>query len=194
MMKRIMKTGVTAVALAASALLATPANAQLGTRADLSVSAAELRGGAGDFRRSRTNFRNEGHRVRGHGQFGKGHQKVYLNEYGQTPQEVKYLIDQAIYECDCQLKLDAAKYGYADASFRRTPHVEQIGPRGFAIKGRAKLFDGYDYSRQRYDCVVRKGKVKRSSEVYPVRNAKHQKRRRGYGYNTGWSFSFGNVW
>ncbi len=194
MMKRIMKIGVTAVALAASALLATPATAQPGNRADLGVSAAELRGGAGDFRRGR------GDRTvfRGRRQNDKGrniHHQVFLNEYGQTPKEVRYLIKDAIYACSCQLEIDARKYGYKDAGFRRTPHVEQIGPRRFIVKGRAKLFDGYDYSRQPYDCVVRKGKIRRASALYPVRQAKHFNPRRNRGFGFGhWQRTFGGGW
>lgn len=204
-----MKTGVTAVALAASALLATPANAQTGNRVDRSVSAAELRGGADITRRNfsnrdafttrrrgdRNNFRGSGNR--GH---DNGHQKanysVYLNEYGQSPDEVKYLVDEAIYACSCQLEIDAHKYGYKEGSFRRAPHVEQIGPKKFVVKGGAKLFDGYDYSRQSYDCLVRRGRITRATDIHPVSYTSHHSRRngfrRGYGSRLGWNISFGN--
>lgn len=204
MINRVMKTGVTAVALAASALLATPANAQERSFNDRGVSAADLRGGDLTLRRDRgdrvqfrerrggrDNFR--GNRGRGHNdgfRRGRNH-KVHLNEYGQTPREVQYLVKDAIYTCSCQLEIDAHKYGYKDAGFRRTPYVEQVGRNKFVVKGRAKLFDGYDYSRQSYDCLVRKGKIKRATDIYPVRYNNNHNRRNGFG---GVSFSFGSNW
>jgi len=205
MINRIMKTGVVAVALAASTLLAAPATAQDGFRSNRAVSEAQLRGGLNerfqndrgrraDLRQNRRNdFGNRRHarhhNVRGH--------DVWRNDYGQTREEVKYLADKAIYACACQLEIDAYKYGYKEGAFRRTPHYEQIGPNRFIVKGTAKLFDGYDYSRQGYDCVVKRGKIKRASNLYPVKfddHGRHNRRDRFNSFNSGFSFSFGNIW
>ena len=220
-----MKTGVAAVALAASALLAnTPAMAQEGPQFDRAVPGLQGRTGSdltlrgGEFelnRQNRNNFRGDRSRRdrsrsdrRRRGDRGRqnwdnshnaGHKKVYLNDYGQTAQQVKYLADKAIYACACQLEIDAHKYGYKDGSFRATPYYEQIGPNKFIVKGTAKLYDGYDYSRQSYDCQVKHGKIKRAANLYPVSyngNGGHSRRSRrnnGFGF-TGFSFSFGNQW
>ena len=183
-----MKTGVVAVALAASTLLAAPASAQDGRRGDRGFTSAEFRGGPVNVRGDR-GFRGNARHVNGRRGYGPG-----LNEYGQTPREVQYLIDKAIYECSCQLEVDARKYGFRDGEFRR-PRVEQIGPSGFRVVGRAKLFDGYDYTRQPYDCVVRRGQVRRASNLYPVRyRSFHSTRNRGAYNNSGFSISFGSRW
>ena len=180
MINRIMKTGVVAVALAASALLATPASAQQGVRGDRAVSDLQLRGGPDRaFRGNRIDH-------------NRGHGKVFLNEYGQTKQEVRYLADKAIYACACQLEIDAYKYGFKEATFRGTPHFEQIGKNRFVVKGSAKLYDGYDVSRQSYDCVVRRGDVRQASGLHPVAY-----RGKGFGKRPGFgriSVSFGNFW
>jgi hypothetical protein len=120
---------------------------------------------------------------------------VHLNAYGQTRQEVKYLADKAIYACACQLEIDGYKYGFKDATFRSTPYYEQVGPNKFIVKGTAKLYDGYDYSRQGYDCVVKRGSIRRASNLYPVsyRGKGYNNRRNGFGVS-GISFSFGNIW
>ncbi|MEM6411940.1 MAG: hypothetical protein AAF683_10445 [Pseudomonadota bacterium] len=149
MMNRIMKTGVAAVAFAASALLATPAVAQsvsFDQRAFSSVGVQTV------------NYRGRGHRVS-------------LNRFGQTPDEVRYLADRAIYECDCQLQADANYIGYRGAELRRVRY-DQVGPNRFVVYGRAKLFDGYDYRRQPYECVVRRGRIRRSSDLYPIQSAR----------------------
>ncbi|MEL7451949.1 MAG: hypothetical protein AAGJ50_01055, partial [Pseudomonadota bacterium] len=79
MMKRIMKTGVMAVALAASALLASPAVAEAQSRGSTS---AELRGGV-EFNRGLT-LRNRGGNFR-RINHGGGFHGPKLNAYGQTP-------------------------------------------------------------------------------------------------------------
>lgn len=196
-----MKTGATAVALAASALLITPATAQERGRLDRSASTAELRGGAGEFRQTRRGDRSERRadnfrsNRRGDRPHNRRVRNQRFNQYGQTRREVRHLIDQAIYECSCQLEVDAHRYGYQDGGFRRTPHVEQVGKRRFIVSGRAKLFDGYDYSRQRYECVVRRGKIRRATNLHPVRDTGRHDRRNGFrnGYG-GVTFSFGNSW
>ncbi|MEM9670046.1 MAG: hypothetical protein AAF950_14080 [Pseudomonadota bacterium] len=181
MMKRIMKTGVVAVALAASALLAAPANAQVNSFNRGGVSAAELRGGpgfAGDFRRS-------GHVTQA--KFGKA---IHVNAFGQTPQEVQYLIDDAIYQCDCQLQLDASYQGFRAAELRR-PRVEQIGKQKFVVYSKARLLDGRKVDRQPYECKVARGSIRASTDLYPARFAGfrgHNFRNRGItlSFNTGY--------
>ena len=203
-----MKTGVTAVALAASALLiTTPANAQEGVRVDRSVPGLQLRSGADVTLRGgnaqtvslvRNDSRRRGDRSRNdRRRDDRGRRNVRLNDYGQTRQEVQHLADRAIYACACQLEIDAHKYGFEDGAFRSTPHYEQVGPNKFVVKGTAKLFDGYDYSRQSYDCVVRRGSIRNASNLYPVKyrdRGQHNRRDRfnnSFGSN-GFSFSFGN--
>ncbi|MEM7663144.1 MAG: hypothetical protein AAF292_12930 [Pseudomonadota bacterium] len=165
MMNRIMKTGVAAVALAASALLATPAVAQSASF------------GQNGF--SSVGFQTV--KYRGHG--------YHLNRFGQTPEEVKYLADKAIYECDCQLQVNANYVGYKGAELRRIRY-DQVGPNKFIVYGRAKLFDGYDYRRQPYECVVRRGRIRSASNLYPVRHASFHKdgySRRGFSFSySGW--------
>ncbi|MEL7480357.1 MAG: hypothetical protein AAGJ29_02240 [Pseudomonadota bacterium] len=162
MMKRIMKPAVAAVALAASALFAAPATAEKVSVNSYGVQSIDLRGERFD---ASPRLIQADHRGRGRGHARRG---VPLNEFGQTPREAQYLIDQALYECECQLKIDARRLGYVDAQFRRVPYVEQIGPRGFVIKARTVLFDGYSRSRQPYECVVRRGSVRRATDIYPA--------------------------
>ena len=189
-----MKTGVAAVALAASALLATaPAHAQSGDRFRQDRSTSDLRGGpAQGFRDFGRNDRRD---VRVN-HAGRGHGKVPLNRFGQTPKEAKYLAAEAIEACVCQLEIDAYKYGFKDAGFHGTPYLEQISRNRFIVKGSAKLYDGYDYSKQSYECVVRKGKIKDASRLYPAAVRKSHDRGRGgrFGQAFGVSFSFGQAW
>lgn len=201
-----MKIGVAAVALAASALLATtPANAQQGIRVDPSATGFQLQGrsdltlrGANlvNVREDRNNFRGDRGRRGHHDNRYRRYHDVHRNGYGQTVQEVKYLADKAIYACACQLDIDARRYGFKDGNFHDTPYYEQVGPNKFVVKGGAKLFDGYDYSRQSYECVVKDGYIRNTSNLYPVRyrdNGHHNRRDRYRGYG-GVSFSFGNIW
>jgi len=208
MINRIMKTGVAAVALAASALLASPANAQ-GARADRSFAGQELRGGqdfnrndarndrnhARNNRNNARNNRNQNNFVNRGNSFGRNNvrrPRVQLNAYGQTAREVKFLADKAIYACSCQLEVDAHRYGFQDGGFNGTPYYEQVGPNRFVVKGTATLFDGYDYSRQSYDCVTKGGGVKKASNLHPVvYNDRGRNRRTGIGRV---SFTFGNAW
>ena len=175
MINRIMKIGVAAVALAASALLAPTATAQNGARFDRGVSANQLSGGAVTFRDRnvrRTTTRRHSPR---------------LNAFGQTLREYNFLAEEAAYACTRQLKLDGHKYGFEDAGFRSTPHIEQVGKRRFVIKGTAKLFDGYNYSAQHYECGVQAGSIRRATNLTPARFAS---RRRGNGI-VRLGFSFG---
>lgn len=210
MINRVMKTGVAAVALAASALLANlPANAQERVRIDRSVSGLQLRGGSDvtlrggqgfglNEVRGRQNFRGE-RGSRGRANRNRRNDKrrnVNLNGYGQTRQEVKILADKAIYACACQLEVDAYKYGFEDGVFRSTPHYEQIGPNKFIVKGTAKLYDGYDYTAQNYDCQVKRGGIKHASNLYPAnhrRQSRRNRRNNNFGFR-GLTFSFGNQW
>lgn len=187
MINRIMKTGVAAVALAASALLATsPAYAQSGDRFRQDRSFNDLRGGPdAGFR----DFRSD-HNVRGRG-------KARLNKFGQTPKEVKYLTAQALEACICQLEIDAYKYGFEDAGFHSTPYLEQVGHNAFIVKGGAKLYDGYNVSKQSYECAVRRGKIVNASGLFPSRNAKGFRKGRSNRFRGGFSgisFSFGQRW
>lgn len=193
MLNRIVKTGVAAVALAASALLIpAPAIAQTGVQGARSVSGLQgfqnrgrddvsLRGGA--FREA--NFR-------GNRRVNTRH-NARFNAFGQTRREVRFLADKATYACARQLEIDAQKYGYKDGGFRSTPHIEQIGANRFIVKGAAKLFDGRNYSAQNYDCVVRRGNIRQASNLHPVRfNDRGRRSRRNNGFN-GFGFSFGNI-
>lgn len=181
MINRIMKTGVVAVALAASTLLAAPASAQDGRRGDRGFNTSvDLRGGPVNVRRNQRGVAR--------------HHNASLNQFGQTPREVQYLIDKAIYECSCQLDLEARRSGYKGSDLNR-PRVEQIGPAGFKVTGNAKLFDGYDYSRQRYDCVVRRGSVRRATDIQNIGyRSFHSTRNRNAYNNSGFSISFGSRW
>lgn len=109
-----------------------------------------------------------------------GNQGFYnVNQYQQSPRQVKRLKLRAIDACICQLDYDAAAYGYRDA--RAVDYVaEQIGPRRFKVYTKAKLFDGYNYNVTNFDCVVRRGEVVRSTPIQPIAY-KFQQNRRGFG-------------
>ena len=193
MINRIMRTGVAAAALAASALLAPMAMAQTGQRLDRSVSADQLRGGP-SIRRDRgdrTQFR--GDRRDRRDRRDRGHHGPKLNAFGQTYQEAKYLADEAAYACTCQLEIDGSRYGFEGAGFRGTPYIEQVGKRRFIVKGNAKLYDGYNYSAQHYECSVRHGTIRGAKRLTPANYASFRDRRsrRSFG---GFGFSFGSGW
>ena len=193
MINRIMKTGVVAVALAASALLATSsAHAQRGSGFGQDRPSGDLRGGPD------SGFADFGNRRAGPAHV-ESHGKLLLNEFGQTPEEVDYLAAEALEVCACQLELDAIRYGFKDARFGGTPYLEQVGRNRFVVKGQARLFDGYDRSHQSYDCVVRRGKISDASRLHPATfNRKFDERRRNRFDRrrgiSGISFSFGQIW
>lgn len=191
MINNVMKIGVAAVALAASALLTPTATAQNGVRFDRSVSSDQLRGGPSNIRdgndfQGRRDIRNN-HNDRSN---RRGSQ---FNAYGQTQREVKYLADEALYACACQLELDGHKYGFDDAGFRGTPYIEQVGKSRFIVKGTAKLYDGYSYTAQNYECGVRSGHIRNASRLTPANYASYRNRRRGNSIG-GFGFSFRNAW
>ncbi len=179
MMKRIMKPGVAAVALAASALLAAPASAEKVTYNAFGVEALDLRVGGDIVHRVDNRGRGRGH---GHG--------PALNRFGQTPYEAQRLAEKAIYECSCQLELDAGYLGYRHAAFRHAPYVEQIGPYGFIVKADAVLHAGRRSTSQPYECVVRQGQIARASDLYPVSYGHGRYQRDGYSQG-GLTISFG---
>lgn len=197
MINLILKSGGLAVALAASALLSPPSMAQENFRADRVDSNIGLNGNtSGSFVRHQTVRSHFGaHRINVVGNRGNAHkrQKVQLNAYGQTMQEVKFLADKAINACACQLDIDAHRYGFKGGSFHLTPYYEQTGPNRFIVKGTAKLFDGYDYSRQSYDCVVRQGAIKQVSNLHAATHRGRIQRHRGKDYSA-LKITFGNLW
>ena len=190
-----MTTGVAAAALAASALLAPTATAQIGQSIERAVAADQLRGGPsilrdrGDFERRR----DRGDRRDRRDRRDRGHHGPQLNAFGQTYEEARYLADEAAYACACQLELDGQRYGYQDAGFRGTPYIEQVGKRRFIIKGTAKLDDGYNYTAQHYECNVRRGTIRGATRLSPAQYASRRNWRRGRSFG-GFSFSFGNGW
>ena len=200
-----MKTGVAAAALAASALLAPTATAQIGDSIERAVAADQLRGGPSesrnrnDFRdrsdrRDRANRRDrQDRRDQRRDRRDRAFHGPQLNAFGQTYREARNLADEAAYACACQLELDGHRYGYQDAGFRGTPYIEQVGKRRFIIKGTVKLYDGYNYSAQHYECNVRRGDIRGATRLSPAQYASRRNRRRGRSLG-GFSFSFGNGW
>lgn len=193
MINRIMKTGVAAAALAASALLAPTATAQTGQQLDRSVSADQLRGGPSILRDRGDRNQFRGDRRDRRDRRDRGHHGPQLNAFGQTHQEAKYLADEAAYACACQLEIDAQKYGFEDAGFRDTPYIEQVGKRRFIVKGNAKLYDGYNYTAQHYECSTRRGTISGATRLTPANYASFRDRRRRRSFSS-FGFSFGSSW
>ncbi len=121
------------------------------------------------------------------------HHGPKLNGFGQTFEEAKYLADEASYACACQLELDGHKYGFKDAGFQGTPYIDQIGKNRFIIKGTAKLFDGYNYTSQHYECSVRRGNIRGATRLSPANYASLRSRRRVRSFGS-FGFSFGSRW
>ena len=181
-----MKTGVAAVALAASALLAPTATAQNGGRLDRGVSADQLRGGQAVVN-NRSGFQNQ----RTRRNVTRNRRAPVLNIYGQTLREANILSSNAAHTCASQLELDGHRYGFVDAGFKVTPYVEQTGKNRFIVKGTAKLFDGYRYSIQHYECGIRRGSIRGASSLTPANFARNRVRQRRASFGS-FGFSFGS--
>ena len=118
-----------------------------------------------------------------------------VGQWGQSAYEVQRLTEEALYACECQLAVDSISYGYRDASIKNY-EIQQIGYDKFKIYATAKLFDGYGYQAQQYDCLVKGGRLLNASHLTPV---VHKRSRRGFnrgfgrrGFrNSGFSFRFG---
>ncbi len=152
MMKRIMPLGASAAALAASALFALPASADTGVRGARVVTTEFTVGGA-DLR---------------HAVHHRGHRR--LNQFGQTRREVRRLSADALYRCDAALDYKASAIGFRRARFVHDPYVEQIGPYGFRVSGKAQLGRGRFARFQPVSCVVRRGEVRRFAGLSGLRH------------------------
>ncbi len=206
MMKRIMIPGASAVALAASALLAPEAEAQ-GRRGGggdpfSESSDRDLRGGRFDergFRDGRLRletapfkpgFAFGGYRF---AQYGRGYRSGFGKRY-----DSRYLGKKALEECRCEVEEAAYKIGFRDVDFEGFK-IEQIGPFGFHIvyaaefEGRRRDFDSY------VSCTVRKGKVVDIDGIpRPGRRHKGFAHHTGRGYapfkSNGITVSFAKSW
>lgn len=141
MFKKLIKTGIASVALAASAFfIAAPASADAGP-----------------------NWKVE----RGH-HFGGKHGRFRINDWGQTRFQVRRMKRNAIDACAYQLKADAHAYGYKRARIVDFK-AKQVGKRRFRVYTKAKLFDGYKVRYDTYDCVVRRGYVAKAGDLRPIK-------------------------
>lgn len=75
----------------------------------------------------------------------------------------------AVRTCTFQLKADAADYGYKSVELIDTD-IEQLGRTKFVIHSKAKLFDGFDYQVDGYECLVDHGEVITTSELAPAKD------------------------
>lgn len=164
-----MNTRVAAVALAASALIATPAAADTlsGARATLQTKLGSnanlvIQIGHRDSRDFRYN-----------GRHGYG-----LNEWGQSRYEVKRLRRDAVQECRAEISRVAWRVGFRDVDFDDDRRVRQIGPYAFRV-----IYDDVEFEGRRRDierdvtCVVRRGDVAR---LEGIPDARYYRAGRGY--------------
>jgi hypothetical protein len=64
----------------------------------------------------------------------------------------------ALSSCSTQLRQDAYKFGYKGARLTDTD-IKQVGKNTFIVYAGAKLYDGYSFSHQPYECTVKHGRV-----------------------------------
>ena len=168
MMNRIMTTGVAVVALAASALLASPVEAQ--RQANICpITGQVLDGGPRSY--------NKGYGYSAGKAYGYGYDTDYGFRQGQ-----RVLRRDAARKCRRAISNAVYSRGFLDLEFddRR---IRQIGPKGFLVRFETEV-EGYrrEFENDVY-CTVRHGRVV-NIEGVPVPGG-----RRGYGkgrYHRGW--------
>ena len=168
-MKRIMNIRVAAVALAASALIAAPAAAD-----PVKGALAQLETQLGSNTRLVVTV---GHRdsrdFRYHGRHGRA-----LNQWGQSPAEVRRLRRDALQQCRAEINRTAWRIGFRDVDIDDDRRIRQIGPYGFEIRYDEVEFEGRRREFERdVTCIVRRGNVTRLEGIPQPGHA-----RRGYTY------------
>ena len=152
MMKRIMTSGVAAVALAASAAFALPAAAdapaaratvatKIGSNTSLVIQVGDSRA-----RDSRYGYRS----------------RYRLNQWGQTPQQVQRLSREAVQACRREIeRLDSGRRSsFRDVDVESRGQARQIGRQGFDVFFRNVEFEGRHRGTTRpVSCEVRQGRV-----------------------------------
>ncbi len=113
--------------------------------------------------------------------------------YSDDRQDLRRMKRQAVRKCERRLERRADRAGWRHAEFTRRPRVDYLGHRKFRVRGTVHLGQGYNETRQDITCVVRRGEVRRFTELYPAydnRNYDHDDdyrypdwRRRGVSQN-----------
>lgn len=154
MTQRILKSLLIAAALTASTgIAASPAVA------DVVVKKPHITIGPGGF-----GVERPGVGAQTHG-FGARHRNSGLKKQRIVSRSLK--IDAAR-TCSYKLRADAAAYGYKGVELIDTD-IEQLGRAKFAIHAKAKLFDGYSYQIDGYECLVDHGEVITTSDLAPAK-------------------------
>lgn len=107
------------------------------------------------------------------------------NKWQQTPKQVRRMKRRAIKTCLAQLEYDALAAGYKDVHVKNFT-AKHVGPHRFKIYTQAKVYNGFTYQFDNYDCIVRKNQVVRKTYVQ-LANAKKKHFRRkfeGHGLHT----------
>lgn len=110
-----------------------------------------------------------------------GKKIVQVNKWQQTPKQVKRLKKRAIDACLAQLEYDAYAAGYKDINVKRFT-AKHVGPKRFKIYTKAKIYNGFNYQIDNYDCLVRKGQVIRKTLVQKANRKPIQFRRKYEGH------------
>ena len=84
--------------------------------------------------------------------------KTFKAGFGYSPFFVAKLKKQALSVCSAQLRHDAYKFGYKGAQLTGAK-VKHIGKDKFVVHAGAKLYDGYSFGHEAYNCTVVHGKV-----------------------------------
>jgi len=182
MMKRIMQPRAAALALAAPLLLAAPALADKGKsskRVTGSIS-VQTDNGALHLNLGDRGYRSHGYTTRHH-DYGYGHNRYDVNEWGQTRREVRRMKRRAIRACRSAIHSEAHHLGFYDVDFEDGRRARQIGPRGFRV-----TFNEVEFESRRRDierrvtCIVRRGDIVRRIEGLPSPRGRGYRDHRGY--------------
>lgn len=155
MMKPIRTLGAAVVALAAPALLAAPAAAdvrggvvKVETRLGDDTKLTLAIGSAGyDSHR-----RDDGYRG---GDYRRG-----LNQWGQSDRDVRDLTRDAVQSCRQAVRQEARYLGYREVDIDDDRRVRQVGPRGFFVTFDEVEFEGrHREIETRVTCEIRRGDV-----------------------------------
>lgn len=148
MMNRIMTSGVAAVALAASALIALPA------AADAPAAKATFATKVGDNSALFIQIGSDGRDYRPAAWGNRGGAAAYrLNE-------TERLSRDAIQACRAGIQREARRLGYRDVDFDSRAWAQPIGRAGYEVRFREVEFEGrrHDFERS-VSCTVRQGRV-----------------------------------
>ncbi len=179
MINRVIKTRAALLAFAAPLLFTAPALADDNRRSEATISvqngntsfslSTDGRISASYGRYDNRRYRRDHHDRRRHDYHRRDNRHgYYLNEYGQSRDEVRYIERQAIRACRRAVRAEADYIGFHDVDFERRARTRQIGPRGFRVRFRKVEFEGHrrDFKRT-VVCTVRGGSNVKHIEGMP---------------------------